>query len=120
MKDWQQESLRKGKLELYTAARKLIEKPEAWTQQARAKDKYGNFVFPHDYSAIKWSLPGALRKIVSETVSPDMELYSWFWHHASEGMIDGKDSIQEWNDDPALTHTDVIEKLDYIILRLSQ
>ena len=47
-------------LEILIAARKLIEKPENWTQHAAARNRLGNRIGALEPSACAWCVSGAL------------------------------------------------------------
>jgi len=58
-------------LEILGAARKLIEKPENWTQGALARDRYGWLVVSTGPYACRWCLLGAIRRVGGGTPPPN-------------------------------------------------
>lgn len=53
-------------LEVLIAARKVIEKPENWTQGVLAKNRYGNAVYVYSEEAACFCSMGALYRAVDE------------------------------------------------------
>lgn len=49
--------------EILIAARKLIEKPEHWTQRAFATNEIGNPTIPGARTAASWCAEGAVRRV---------------------------------------------------------
>lgn len=54
-------------LEVLIAARKVIEKPENWTQGTMVRDIYGEAIFIHSSRAVCFCAMGALHKVIGDT-----------------------------------------------------
>lgn len=94
--------------ELLIAARKKIERPECWAQDAEALDKYDREVLAYSHKAVKWSADGAL---ICEDLGADDGYFS-----AYKLMTDlcGSD-LCVWQDAPERTHAEVLKVFDIAI-----
>ena len=103
-------------VQLFKEARKLLEKPEAWTQRAFARDKLNEPVITSSSfrTAVKWCFAGAISQAAMDSDLAIPCISSLL--HDYVGDI----NIGEWNDDPARTHGEVINLFDSIIADLSQ
>lgn len=99
-----------NKLDVVREVRKLLDNPENWTKNANARDRYGVYCNPYSDNAHCWCLIGATHKATScetrgetrTSVLRDIAQYAG-------GSITG------FNDDPAISHKDIINLLDRMI-----
>jgi hypothetical protein len=90
-------------------ARKLIEKPRAWTKGAPAKDKRGEFVSPMDKRAVCWCALGAVERIARAIGSKsDVENSAHYFLYCAI-----RTSIAEYND--THTHKQILGRFDRAI-----
>lgn len=95
--------------EILIGARKLIEKPENWTQGAKSRDINGKpSVFGYKASAVCWCMLGAM----------EMTGKSLFANNKAQQVIElviNMNSIIRWNDSPDRTHAEVLAAFDRAI-----
>lgn len=93
------------------AVRELIAKPEAWTQNALARNARGRKVKPKSRSACCWCLSGAFYKESRESVDFFCILDAFPTALRAGGMV-------RFNDLRTTTHADVLAVLDEAIAKL--
>ena len=96
------------------AARKLIEKPENWTQRAWARDADGTVINSKNGDAVCWCSEGAIRKFSSDYFtrrSAEMALVKAF-----DGMA--YETPAKFND--SLSHSAVLAAFDKAIAECGQ
>lgn len=102
----------KSVVEVLTEARKLIEKPEHWTQGVSARSRTGRHVSNRSKRAVCWCASGALDRV-------SYRINAWTWLEASNalrGYMRGH--IEHFND--TRTHADVLKAFDRAIARASE
>lgn len=92
------------------AVKKLVERPEAWTKGAIARDAEGVEVNETDRSAVCWCLFGAIGRVAWRE---EEEVSRYLCRAGSSGP--GPGEITLWNDAPERTHADVLALLDRAI-----
>jgi hypothetical protein len=99
--------------EVLVAARKLIEKPEQWTQGWFAKTVSGEEVASLDPRACRWCLEGACRRasgFVGDTYGDEFRPIRRLLTDAIGGR-----HPQDFNDSSITTHAQVLAALDRAI-----
>lgn len=103
-------------LEILRAARKLIEQPEAWTQEMFALNADGIAENPGSNEACKWCSIGAVIAASGSTVHHDWETLPGMALLATKGMHVAKvGNIAKWNDTPGRRHSTVLRAFDRAI-----
>ncbi len=99
--------------EVLRAARKLIERPEAWTQGVHAKDQTGCEVLSAAKTAVCFCAAGAINRIVRECQATTDDLYGLYaiTHNFLIGAMG--DSVGGFND--SHTHAEVLAAFDRAI-----
>ena len=101
-----------GEIRLARQAHDLIDR--GWAQHADARAADGNAVHPCDDTATSWSLLGALVAALESVAGLDGERPA-FDELASTCVrladIVDSDSLEDWNDDTARTHDEVLAAL---------
>ena len=101
-----------------------IDTKEKWTQNAFARDKYGERCMPYDENAVAFCLTGAVERWATDTglqynVSEDEYLDALVGF--IENQYDDMDDIVFWNDNPERKYEEVIEVMhqveEYLYLR---
>jgi hypothetical protein len=100
-------------LEILTATRALLSRPERWTQRAYARDGAGQPVCNHEPEACCWCLSGAVAR-TSRAYSAKYLSLAYQAIYAAAGVEMG--GLIDWNDAPGRTHADVIAMLDAAIM----
>ena len=96
---------------LMRTARQLIEQRAAWLRLGFACSAQGLFVDPQDPAAIKWSIEGAMQRVIADVDNiVTLQAYAHeFWFADSRGLN------QILNDDPSTTHEAILAKFDECI-----
>lgn len=106
-------------IEILKSARKLIEKPENWTQDTRARNENGDGVHVDDPSACRFCIVGAIAKVTYPAPTYSGE--------GSEVLADldglaidyyGFSCIESFNDYRKRKHEEVLEFFDTAIANL--
>lgn len=90
------------------AVYRLIERPEAWTQNAFARNARGGIVDEFDSTAVCWCMVGAFSKVIAIRAVPQ---FRWLL-----GMSPNC-AISEFNDAPNRQHSEVLSLLNAAIER---
>lgn len=94
------------------AARKLIERPEAWTKKEEARDSDGNSVGATSDYATCWCSLGAVERVCggwnARYVAAELALADVLPKHS--GAV-----VWEYNDAPTTTHADILALFDRAI-----
>src|SRR4051812_18070843 len=88
-------------LAMLQAARERLSRPERWTQGALARSQAGAEVFGYDPAAVCWCVRGAL-----EAVPGSLEDYAEAVRRYERAV--GARCLEDWNDAPERTHTDIL------------
>ena len=106
------------------AVRAYIEK--GWTQDAEARNEFGEAVTPVDPTAIEWDLCGAMEKVYYEVhyyvANEDSPGLSFFLEELTRPLnpewVDVWNDIPEWESEAERTKEEVIELIDKGVARL--
>ena len=100
-------------------ARRLIERPEHWTQGARARNKRGRMLIrPEGPTAVQWCARGALMRVTGGTLSNDFWDASSFLHNIANAITGGTCGASGYND--TRTHSEVLALFDAAIAAAEQ
>lgn len=86
-------------------AYQLLEKPEAWTKGAAARDRDGRSVDFNHPDAICWCVTGAIEKCYPCNISNRDA------RNRLKAAVRAVDWIHKWNDAQTTTHSQVLEVL---------
>lgn len=98
--------------EILTNARAKIERPETWIKGDDARDAVGKVVTPSDLAACRFCAYGALHAAAGGRVASG-ESYACLM--ALKPASEMHDGLQDYNDDPATTHRDILDLFDKAI-----
>ena len=91
--------------DILRAARKLIEKPEAWTQRVFARDIRGKPTDARSKDAVCWCMTGAVIRVGGDHHGPELS----FLRKAVKGIP------EQYNDDSLRSHAQVLKRFDRAI-----
>lgn len=103
-------------IEILTAARALLEKPEAWCQGQSAKDAKGKRVRWESDAACSWCVLGAVSRALGHKWTP----MDYSAAVTALGAQTRPFSPQGWNDRSERTHADVLALFDKAIAAASE
>lgn len=98
--------------EILTNARAKIERPETWIKGDDARDAVGKVVTPNDAAACQFCAYGALLAGAIGHVGVSAAYGCLMALKPTSEMHDG---LQDYNDDPATTHRDILDLFDKAI-----
>lgn len=106
-------------------ARDLITDRGSWIKGEMAADEYGHFISPHSIAACQFCALGAIDRASGgnrDLYDFAVDMFEIFADHDSDGpytpMADYT-TIDQWNDNCATTHNDVLHGFDVVIEHLS-
>lgn len=102
-------------VDILRKARKLIEKPEQWTQKAFARTADGAPCDEHATVAVSFCVVGALRRAIGQQHQYGEQ---WDKYIAAREFVHAAVMVgqfSEWNDKPSRTHPEVLAAFDKAI-----
>lgn len=101
-------------------AREVLSDPKAWTQGQFARDADGQACEPTSDKAVCFCLMGAMRKVtgVSSAYHHDSpyQRHNWAHYRQAQHVLYGVTGrIDEFNDDPGVTHDGILAALENAI-----
>ena len=102
-------------VEILRAARKLIERPDAWIQKELALNADGISETTGSKDACRWCSIGAVIVASGRTVHCDWEILPGIAQLAKGMRVARVTSIAKWNDTPGRRHSTVLRAFDRAI-----